>query len=110
MLWTSLGERLFITPVSLRPIIQSLTLNIPQIGSFSGHLSVIDCFNWPSASGGNAQVVQLLCELKSPVNLKDAVGVPPPPPPFPALVSSIFMDLVPNVMLLCGGQGSCYSL
>lgn len=31
------------------------------------------CFILSSAASGNIQTVQLLCELKSPVNLKDAV-------------------------------------
>lgn len=79
MLRTSRGERLCTTPVSVHPIIQ---LWKEFCSSSSGNLSLIDCFNWPSASGGHTQVVQLLCELKSPVNLKDAVRVPLQPPAF----------------------------
>lgn len=36
-----------------------------------------DCPRLSPASGGHTQVVQLLCELRSSVNLRDAVGVPP---------------------------------
>lgn len=31
------------------------------------------CFISPPAASGSIQIVQLLCELKSPINLKDAV-------------------------------------
>lgn len=30
-------------------------------------------FIWSSAAGGNVQIVQLLCELKCPINQKDTV-------------------------------------